>query len=433
MKVSIKTIRFISIIILLSIILSGASILSYMRIPRIILCGILAFLGICMIKKNKTFSLTVVKIWSIWIGFLFITSIFSYMPKNTIGGAVIYLCFFLLTFLNFCEKDMKFLIKMIRGVCILFAITIIVSVVIPNLFTEHLSFLIATNTKVIKSEILEGIYSGLAGEKSNAAFYMNIGIALEVSLYNSAKKLKLKNYIIIALYIIALMLTGKRTLLVVSLMIIGLAIKMFNIKGKVAKVIVYSAIIIPVIFVVLNCIPQTQVVIQRLSENTSDGTLNGRTKFWDFCIYMFKNKPLIGYGYDTFNQVFGDIVHYVYNGSLWNMYAHNIYYELLGETGIIGLGLFIIAIVTLLIKSIVYFKYKHLTELQRTLMFFSIAIQIIFIIYGYTGNVIYSHYQLGFYFTALIIYKVVVLDLYKGDEIKLTKNIYFKEGEENET
>ena len=421
MKINIKTIRTLAIIIFLSIILSGASIFSYVRIPRIFLCGLLGILGIYMIKDNKALSLSVMKMWLSWIFFLLITSFISYDFNNTIMATLIYLSFFLLIFLNFNEKDMKLLITIIRVVCIIFSASILMSVIIPNLFTEYFNFLIATNTEVIKTEIAEGIYSGLTGEKSNAAFYMNIGIALEIALYNKDKKFKYKNFVLIFIYILALMLTGKRTLLVVSLIVIALGIKLLEIKGKAAKVFICGLMLIPVTFVILSFVPQASVTINRLLENSNDDTLNGRTKFWEFCIEMQEDKPVIGYGYDTFNEVFADKEHYIYNGKLWDMYAHNIYLELFGETGIIGFGIFCIALILLLIKSIAAFKNKYATNFQKVLLFFSIGIQVICILYGFTGNVIYAHYELGFYFAAILIYKTAILGLNNENRILTLK------------
>lgn len=421
MKIRVKDIRTVSIITLLSIILSGASVISYVRVPRIWLCGILGILGVAILKKTMVLNMHTVKLWGVWCIFLLISSMYSYVPINTLNGAVIYFCFFILVFLNYTEDDMKLILKVIRFVCIFLGISIIISVLIPKLFTDYLAFLVATDSNVLKTEIKEGIYSGLAGEKSNAAFYMNIGIALELALYNKEKKWQYRNYLFIAIYIIALMLTGKRTLLLVSFLIIALAIKLFDIKGKYAKIFLSSFLIIPLIIIILNFIPQTKIVIERLLNNSTDQTMNGRKKFWDFCMYMLNNKFLFGYGYDTFNAVFSDIVHYVYNGKVWDMYAHNIYYELLGETGIIGFLIFFSASISLLFKSISCFKKQTLAESQKILIFFSAAIQIIFLIYGCTGNVIYAHYELGFYFTAFIIYKTVIFELYNKKEIDSVK------------
>ena len=421
MKVNIRTIRTLSIIIFLSIILSGASIFSYVRIPRIFLCGLLGILGIYMIKNNKTFSLGVMKIWLLWILYLFFTAFISYDFNNTFIAALIYFSFFLLIFLNFNEKDMKLLITIIRVTCIIFSASILISVIIPNLFTEYFHFLITTDTGVIKTEIAEGIYSGMTGEKSNAAFYMNIGIALEIALYNKEEKFKNKNFVLIFIYLVSLMLTGKRTLLLVSLIVIAVGIKLLDIKGKAAKVFIYGFMIIPLIFIIFSFVPQVSVTIDRLLESSNYDTLNGRTRFWDFCIEMYEDKPLIGYGYDTFNEVFADKEHFIYNGKVWDMYAHNIYLELFGETGIVGFGIFCIALILLLIKSIAAFKNKYATNFQKVLLFFSIGIQVICILYGFTGNVIYAHYELGFYFAAILIYKTAILGLNNENRILTLK------------
>lgn len=408
MNFKIKYFRTFSIIILCSVILSGATVISYYRVPRIWLCGLLGIIGLLLSKKSDKIGTKKFIPWYCWVIYLFVSCIYSYAAKNTFNSAVIYLCFLLLIFINYNKNDMNLLYKIIKVVCFLFAVSICISVILPELFTNYLSFLISTPSRIVKSEIAEGIYSGLAGEKSNAAFYMNIGIALELAEYNKIGKFKLKNYTFVLLYLIALMLTGKRTLLLVSMLIIALAIKLFDIKGKYVKFLLAIFIIVPVMFGVINMIPQTQVVMNRFVGESEDTTFNGRQKFWDFCIKMNKDKPLFGYGYDTFNEVFANEVHYVYNGKVWDMYAHNIYYELLGETGYVGIILFLYAVIGTLFNCIKLYKKENISKENQYFLFFATAVQIIFLSYGLTGNVIYSHYELGFYFTSLIIYKYII-------------------------
>ena len=408
MNFKVKYFRTFTIIILSSIILSGATIISYYRVPRIWLCGFFGIIGLLLSKRKEKKESRSFRPWVCWVIYIFISVMYSYVAKNTLDSAIIYLCFLSLLFINYSNNDIKLLLKIIRVICFIFAVTIMLSVVLPELFTNYLSFLISTPIKTIKSEIAQGIYSGLAGEKGNAAFYMNIGIALELAEYDKNGKFKFKNFFMIGIYIISLMLTGKRTLLVVSMLVVGLAIKMFNIKGKYVKFILAILILLPVGFGIMNMVPQTQVVMNRFIGEAEDSTLNGRQKFWDFCIKMNNDKPLFGYGYDTFNQVFADQVHYVYNGKIWDMYAHNIYYELFGETGYVGIGIFIIAALSTLYGGIKLHRNKELSNTDRYFTFFAVAVQVICLSYGVTGNVIYAHYELGFYFTACIIYKYVL-------------------------
>jgi len=107
LKISFRTIRRFALIIFLTIILSGASVLSYIRVPRIWLCGILGVLGLFYLKSGITIRLHTSKLWMMWIAFLFITIMFSYVPGNTLKAAIIYLCFFLLAFLNYNFSPLK--------------------------------------------------------------------------------------------------------------------------------------------------------------------------------------------------------------------------------------------------------------------------------------------------------------------------------------
>ena len=83
------------------------------------------------------------------------------------------------------------------------------------------------------------------------------------------------------------------------------------------------------------------------------------------------------------------------------MYAHSMYYELLGETGIIGIVLFCAIMIFSLVYSIKLYKYGNMTNVWRGLLWFSISMQVLFIVYGYSGNVLYDKAQLFTYLSSI--------------------------------
>ena len=74
-------------------------------------------------------------------------------------------------------------------------------------------------------------------------------------------------------------------------------------------------------------------------------------------------------------------------------YSHNVYIQLLAETGIIGFLSYAIAITTSLLMSIKKLKnaLKGKNKMVMEILGFSILMQIIFIIYSITGNPLYGH------------------------------------------
>ena len=69
---------------------------------------------------------------------------------------------------------------------------------------------------------------------------------------------------------------------------------------------------------------------------------------------MFKEKPVIGYGYNSFRQECKRF-HYINSHSVKNRcstHPHNYIIQLLAETGIIGLILYLLFLMSIFIKSI---------------------------------------------------------------------------------
>lgn len=116
-------------------------------------------------------------------------------------------------------------------------------------------------------------------------------------------------------------------------------------------------------------------------------------------------------------KAFSDNVGYVYQGSRWNMYAHSMYYELLGETGIVGIVLFGFFMLYSLVYSLRLFKNSCLSNVWKGLLWFSISLQILFIVYGYSGNVLYDKAQLFTYLSSISMLIAVSYHAFNETEI----------------
>lgn len=388
-----------------SVIMAGLTFMCLYTIPRIWICGALGLLYIIFRKKFFALHSLIGQIYLAWLGFLVVNWAFSYTPQKTLDALINFSIYFLIMAYEFSESGLLFLGKVIRIISFIYAISIFVSVVMPGLIIGPLSSLMVQSPAVIADEHSRGIYSGIVGEKAQAAFYMNIGLLFEVGLMIKSKKFGIKNIVFIMIYFLALLLTGKRMLLMVSVCIIAFFFlcRGLNKKSTVISLFVIAIAIIPLGIVVLQVVPQVANVFERFSSMSGDDTYNGRTVFWDFCLYMFSCSPFIGFGFDSFNQALGALSSFSFRGEDWNMYAHSIYYEMLGETGIIGVTIFFSLIVISFVKAWKYFKHYKLNDNQKMLLFISMGIQIIFCLYGITGNAVYEKNQLGFLMLSFIL------------------------------
>lgn len=89
-------------------------------------------------------------------------------------------------------------------------------------------------------------------------------------------------------------------------------------------------------------------------QRSSEGRLlalsgNGRYQYWVSAVHAFESNPLTGIGAGTFQfwwAAHGSIYSYVVN-------AHSLYFETLGETGAIGLGLLLVLLATAVLATLV--------------------------------------------------------------------------------
>lgn len=411
-----KHVRFIAIIVMVSIVLSGATIFSYVRVPRVWLTGLIGFVfwifGGSHVYKKSLIS----KFFFAWVIFLGINYFISYSPDNTLDGLLVFVSLYFMMHIRLKESNIELMLIIMRVICIIYAVSILLSATITGPFYAIFSGLIAQSMNFIRQEIATGSYSGVVGERALAAYFMNVGMVIELSKYFVNKKMTSKNYFLIFLYSIALMMTGKRMLFAIALVLVAAVIVFSEAKGKYAKAILIACILIPIALIVINLIPQTQVLLQRIVQYSGDDMLNGRQFFWDYCLLMFKRKPWMGYGFDTFNTAFADEVNYVYKGRVWDMYAHNIYYELLGEVGLIGTAIFVLLLGYSLYKTAKLMKCKSITNEQKGLLYCALGFQLMFIIYGFTGNCLYENEQLMLCFIGILIYTVILREVQKKED-----------------
>ena len=97
-------------------------------------------------------------------------------------------------------------------------------------------------------------------------------------------------------------------------------------------------------------------------------------------------------------------------------YGNNIYFEFLGELGIVGCVLLFGALIMTFFGTIVLLKQKDLTPERRKLLIFSFSIQLICFVYGFTGNVLLYSQQIFIWYLAESIYFDVQINHYKGKE-----------------
>lgn len=337
----------------------------------------------------------------LFIAFLGINAVVSYDSGITMG----YLQVFIVGLLfSVVVNDEDIYIKF-KKLCFLTSLFIAITILIELFNNEFCSEYLWLFGELSKSktaiqavnkanEIAYGAYSGIAFEKADAAYYMNIGIACLLAKYFSTRKLKKLDGVILIIYGVALLLTGKRMLFLVAVFVSLFLFFVSGVRKKGQKLLLVILITLGGFILAASVVPELMTTFERLgmSSGEDDAMLERYVK-WFYALQLFKLHPVIGVGYGTYNDACSLV------GYKAAYFAHNVYVQMLAEVGIIGTIILIIFIAVNLGITIRYILRKRNAEpsFYMELAFFSLFMQLLVIIYGLSGNVLYYKGQLIMY------------------------------------
>nr|WP_300912642.1 O-antigen ligase family protein [uncultured Acetatifactor sp.] len=260
---------------------------------------------------------------------------------------------------------------------------------------------------------VKGYTAALNSHYSSNALYIAVTVLALWASYLAGNRKNKKT--ILPLFIMAfgaLILTEKRGHLLFCIGSIIFSYYVYNREG-IAKIVkrIFEVIIvlIPMYLVVGMIFPSAFRVLNRFSGLFSGKDIsNGRFHFWLVAIKLFFSHPLRGIGWEKYMDV-AKIYHNV----------HNVYLQLLCETGIIGLLIFLGFILNNFITIHKINKDRFFYYLPSNIklnLIFSEVIQIFFILYCLTGNCLYDN-TLFFYCvgTGIGLATQNVIRLYKSE------------------
>lgn len=378
-----------------------------LRKPLILAAGVSCLAYVLFVRKKMNLTYISVMFLLTFV-YICISVFYSYDTKNTQDFALVYLFATTLLFVDFSESFFSRLIRIISVFCIVIAFSIVISIFIEDCMLTYFSFIVnpshnAEVTLAIHNEIqYSHAFSGFAREKAEAAYIMNVGIAVYFAKYFSGNKFKPHDVFFLILMIAALILTAKRTLFICPIIILAVFMLLSKIKGKFIKIFSIVLILGSAFIVLTAVIPQMSNLFDRFISMDTTDILTGRGDLWHYSINMFLKNPLFGMGFGAFNKFAYDHG-YLYQGEPWNYYGHNVYYEALGEMGIIGSILLMSALLLACVTTIYFIRYTSCSMEQRSQLMFSLYIQILSFIYCVTGNVLYYPQQIFMWYIAVSI------------------------------
>lgn len=347
-----------------------------------------------------------IAVWMMAVTVLAVSFLHSHRSNGAFLDLTIFVCGLLLLVFAY-ENAFEYLwcIAAIKAYALFFALGVILQYFLPAVYRAFLrAFPVAYANSLYDMRSL-----GFTQNAGYSAGYIVIGILAAFSDIYPRKKIRFKNFIFPLFLFLAVALTGKRGPVMFLILTIVFCY-LVPVKG-VKKVQRYWKIFLVVFVVVivlwffrdaLSYIP----IIGRLLDSfakVADGEdiSSGRTRLYLWAIKLFIENPLFGIGWGNFRtSVVGNVT------LATELETHNIYLQLLCETGIIGFLGFILLFFTFwkttrdaymeCIQNVNLIKW-------RNPLYYSFAYQTYFLLYGLTGNPLYDpFFQIMFVFSCVI-------------------------------
>lgn len=220
---------------------------------------------------------------------------------------------------------------------------------------------------------------------------------------NYTKQSKLIKVCHLMLFVISLLLTGKRG----PVVFIGAA--MFAVyylhlsnrpKGRIVRIIGIGILVICLFAILFSIFPSLSTFLNRFISLSESGDITlGRERYWQLAIMCFARNPIFGIGWGRFEAVSAEM----YSNAVD---AHNNYLQILCETGIVGFLIFMGMALAGLYRTVKLYQQcilKSEETFYTYLIAFSVGFQIFFLLYGFSGNPLYTTITYMPYFVCYII------------------------------
>ncbi len=234
--------------------------------------------------------------------------------------------------------------------------------------------------------------SGITSQHSWNAMYISICMLISVSkVLCDKRKLKKNRYLFLITSILALwalVLTTKRAHLTFGIIGSASMVVLARNKNRGFRFLVLLIIAFIALSVFQNIALQDSrlaIVIERFQQDDGDtaGFTSGRIFLWNYALQLWGQSPLFGNGWGSFFYLW-------YNGDT-SVGAHNIYLQLLAETGLLGLITYFALLVDYLLMAKEAIKREQ--KIPATIycpFVFSIGYMVFMLFDGLVGNGLYD-------------------------------------------
>ena len=356
----------------------------------------------------------------IWV--LFFSMIFFHivggrcLRPDTVRDLIIYLCALYFCVIQSNESNNNAMINVIFYCGLFVTATVLLDFSI-KLFRERLINIYVDAAKYYKLTRKITTTGGIFPNTSAAGAFIVTGLVAYVTRLRKQLRNNGLKWLIIISFAIAFLIIQKRSFILASciaILTILIVHALFCFRRWDGKVDLYRVLVVGLIvcFIFLVCLFSyskigfvRNIMDSFLSkfENEND-PLSGRTVLYELALKLYSKSPVFGIGWAKYRPITKSIY------KTATMDAHNVYLQLLCETGIVGTILYVTAVIVSLTLSILHYrktivsdtsecvsaKRENLITIEMGLFF-----QIFYIIYSLTGNPLYDYYFVIFYFMGL--------------------------------
>lgn len=316
-----------------------------------------------------------------WISYIFaitVSSILGYACFEGFKYALFVLCIVVsgIVIKRYCEEQW---FKMFSIISLIVTFSIIAQVIFPSAINSFNQIILPINLySSMLSNYRFGSYAGLVADLPNAMFFSMSVYAL--GLIRILLRREKYNYVFIGVGLIGVFLSGKRSGLLILVLVSAFLYLLCAIKNKNFSLKLFISFIALAMgfFYVLYFTKIGAFYFEKSEALLSIGDFtNGRKDLNKQMIEIFKQKPIWGVGPLATKAYYGEVL------------GHNIYLQTLSECGVFGF----ISLICLLLMNL----FKRIKELYKindpqkeTITYFSVFIQIFFIAYGFLGNPLFG-------------------------------------------
>lgn len=210
---------------------------------------------------------------------------------------------------------------------------------------------------------------------------------------------KTYRYSILAIFILAIFLTGKRTPSMISIVLVLVFVYINESGNHVRNIFILLTLFLGCFLIIEYFIDNINyysdnIFVKRFassfnSASNGEDITSGRSELYKRAWILFSQEPVLGIGAGNFIKIGG-----------MGTTVHNTYLQILCEEGFLRFFLFIIPLIVVFLKTIRKVG-KNIYANTRSFLILSLLIQIIFILYSFTGNTIANNNNYVMYFMAV--------------------------------